>query len=194
LTIGPLVGGYLSEAGGWRWLYWIQLILSAVVWVLITFTVPETYAPRLLADRAKKLRKETGDAKYVTEQDLDSRPFTQQLTIFLLRPFQLLFQELIVFFISLYMSVLYGLLYMFFIAYPIVYQKGKVRYLNATWYGPYANNQYRVIALAQQGLCSFRSSSACYCRLLVHLWSTNTILGFPRSTMVTLPQKHASFP
>ncbi|KAH5742186.1 hypothetical protein HBI18_037390 [Parastagonospora nodorum] len=123
--VGPLVGGYLSEAGGWRWLYWIQLILSAVVWVLITFTVPETYAPRLLDDRAKKLRKETGDAKYVTEQDLDSRPFTQQLTIFLLRPFQLLFRELIVFFISLYMSVLYGLLYMFFIAYPIVYQKGK---------------------------------------------------------------------
>jgi hypothetical protein len=28
-------------------------------------------------------------------------------------------------FISLYMSVLYGLLYMFFVAYPIVYQEGK---------------------------------------------------------------------
>jgi multidrug resistance protein len=108
--VGPLVGGYLSEAGGWRWLYWIQLIISFCVWILITFTVPETYAPRLLANRAKKLRKETGDAKYVTEQDLDSRPFSQKLTLFLLRPFQLLFQELIVFFISLYMSVLYGLL------------------------------------------------------------------------------------
>lgn len=33
--------------------------------------------------------------------------------------------EPIVFFISLYMSVLYGLLYMFFVAYPIIYQKGK---------------------------------------------------------------------
>lgn len=123
--VGPLVGGFLSEAGGWRWLYWIQLILSGCVWILITFTVPETYAPRLLANRAKKLRKESGDAKYVTEQDLDMRPFTQRLSLFLLRPFQLLFQELIVFFISLYMSVLYGLLYMFFIAYPIVYQQGK---------------------------------------------------------------------
>ena len=29
------------------------------------------------------------------------------------------------FFISIYMSVLYGLMYMFFVAYPIVYQKGK---------------------------------------------------------------------
>jgi multidrug resistance protein len=124
--VGPLVGGFLSEAGGWRWLYYIQIILSFCVWILITFTVPETYTPKILANRAKKLREETGDAKYVTEQDLDMRPFTQRLSLFLVRPFQLLFQELIVFFISLYMSVLYGLLYMFFVAFPIVYQKGKV--------------------------------------------------------------------
>jgi multidrug resistance protein len=115
-AIGPLVGGFLSDAKGWRWLYWIQLILSGVVWILITFTVPETYAPTLLAKRAAKLRKETGDDKYVTEKDLDLRPLTQRLTLFLIRPFQLLFGELIVFFISVYMSVLYGLLYMFFVA------------------------------------------------------------------------------
>lgn len=124
--VGPLVGGYLSEAGGWRWLYWIQLIFSGVVWILITFTVPETYAPKLLSNRAKKLRQESGDSRFVTEQDIDSRPFSQKLSLFLLRPFQLLFRELIVFFISVYMSVLYGLLYMFFVAFPIVYQKGKV--------------------------------------------------------------------
>jgi multidrug resistance protein len=103
--VGPLVGGFLGDAAGWRWLYWIQLILSAIVWILITFT-------NLLAARAKKMRKETGDDKYVTEQDLDLRPFSQRMGLFLLRPFQLLFRELIVFFISLYMSVLYGLLYM----------------------------------------------------------------------------------
>ena len=42
----------------------------------------------------------------------------------LLRPFVLL-SELIVFLITLYMSVIYGLLYMFFFAYPIVYMEGK---------------------------------------------------------------------
>lgn len=123
--VGPLVGGFLSDAAGWRWLYWIQLILSAIVWILITFTVPETYAPTLLARRAKKMRKETGDSGYVTEQELDTRTFSSRLMVFLIRPFQLLFRELIVLLISLYMSVLYGLLYMFFVAYPIVFQKGK---------------------------------------------------------------------
>ncbi|KAK8178456.1 major facilitator superfamily domain-containing protein [Phyllosticta citribraziliensis] len=124
-AVGPLCGGFIADNLGWRWLYWIQLILSGVSWVLITFTVPETYTPSLLAKRAEKLRKETGDDKYVTEEDLDKRPFSERLTVFLLRPFQLLFCEAIVFFISLYMSVLYGLLYMFFVAYPIVYQEGK---------------------------------------------------------------------
>nr|OQO24764.1 hypothetical protein B0A51_07789 [Rachicladosporium sp. CCFEE 5018] len=124
-AIGPLVGGFLSDALGWRWLYWIQLILSGAIYILMTFTVPETYAPTILSKRAKKLRKDTGDSKYVTEQDIDLRPLKERLRVFLIRPFQLLFLEPIVFFISLYMSVLYGLLYMFFVAFPIVYQGGK---------------------------------------------------------------------
>lgn len=125
ILVGPLVGGFLSDAAGWRWLYWIQLIASFVVWILITFTIPETYAPTILARRAKKLRKETSDPNHVTEQDLDTRPFSTRLSVFMIRPVQLLFRELIVFLISLYMSVLYGLLYMFFVAYPIIFQKRK---------------------------------------------------------------------
>lgn len=124
-AIGPLVGGFLSDALGWRWLYWIQLILAGAVYVLITFTVPETYAPTILARRAKKLRESTGEKEHVTEQDIDLRPFSERLGVFLVRPFQLLFGEMIVFLVSVYMSVLYGLLYMFFVAYPIVYQQGK---------------------------------------------------------------------
>lgn len=124
-AVGPLVGGFLSDAKGWRWLYWIQLILAGTAFILITFTVPETYTPTLLSRRAAKLRKDKNDPRFVTEWSLDRRPFGERMRIFLLRPFQLLFRELIVFFLALYMSVLYGLLYMFFVAYPIVYQEGK---------------------------------------------------------------------
>lgn len=115
-AIGPLVGGFLGEGKGWRWLYWLQLILSGVVWLLITFTMPETYTPTLLAQRAKKLRKTENDQRYVTEYDLDARPIGERLRLVLIRPFQLLFLEPIVLFLSIYMSVLYGLLYMFFVA------------------------------------------------------------------------------
>lgn len=98
---GPLVGGYLSSLG-WRWLYWIQLIIGGAAYILICF-IPETYAPKILARRAAKLRKETGDDKYQSESDLDKRPVGERMRIFVVRPFQLLFQELIVFLISLYM-------------------------------------------------------------------------------------------
>ncbi|KAJ5512441.1 Major facilitator superfamily domain general substrate transporter [Penicillium fimorum] len=124
-AIGPLAGGFLADNCGWRWLYWLQLILAFVAWVMISFTVPETFAPILLKKRAEKLRKSENDPMYTTETELDSRPMGEKLRIFLFRPFQLLFLEPIVLFISLYMSVIYGLLYMFFVAYPIVYQGGK---------------------------------------------------------------------
>jgi multidrug resistance protein len=111
-AVGPLVGGFIADHLGWRWLYWITLIAAGAVYLLMVFTVPETYAPTLLSRRAAKLRKETGDELYVTEQELDKRPFGERMKVFLIRPFQLLFGELIVFLLSLYMSVLYGLLYM----------------------------------------------------------------------------------
>ena len=124
-AIGPLVGGFLSDAAGWRWLYWIQMILSGIVFCLISFTVPETSAPTILSRRAAAIRKETNDPRFTTEKELDQRPLGEKLKIFLIRPLQLLLREPIVLCLSLYMSVLYGLLYMFFVAFPILYQEGK---------------------------------------------------------------------
>ncbi|KAI8630287.1 major facilitator superfamily domain-containing protein [Xylariaceae sp. FL1651] len=165
-AIGPLVGGFLSDAAGWRWLYWIQLIVAAIVWVLVTFTVPETYAPTILARRAKKMRQETGEQDWVTEQDLDMRPLAERMRIFLIMPLKLLFGELIVFLISLYMSVLYGLLYMFFVAFPIVFQVGKgysagltgltfiplaLGVLCSAACAPLVNNHYRKLTMRYAG-------------------------------------------
>jgi multidrug resistance protein len=124
-AIGPLVGGFLSDARGWRWLYWIQLIVSGAAWILVTFTLPETYGPALLSRRARKLRKETGISKYVTEQQLNPRPLRETLHLILLRPIQLLVLEPIVSLVAIYMANLYGLLYMFFVAFPVIYQEGK---------------------------------------------------------------------
>ncbi|KAF2765408.1 MFS general substrate transporter [Teratosphaeria nubilosa] len=165
-AIGPLVGGFTSDHLGWRWLYWLQLILSGFCYCLITFTVPETYAPTILAKRAKKLRKQHNDDRYVTEQDLDMRPLGDRLRVFLVRPFQLLVLEPIVLLISLYMSVLYGLLYMFFVAFPIVYQDGKgwsasmtglmfiplaVGVLMSAMCAPFVNNHYMTLIKKHNG-------------------------------------------
>ncbi|KAI0937899.1 hypothetical protein AcW1_003935 [Taiwanofungus camphoratus] len=124
-ALGPIVGGFVGETVGWRWIYWVMLIFCGVCYILMVFTIPETFAPTILRHRAARLRKEKNDPTYLTEQELHPRPLREMMKISLLRPFQLLCQELIVMLISLYMSVIYGLLYMFFFAYPVVFQEGK---------------------------------------------------------------------
>lgn len=114
--IGPLIGGFVIDTIGWRWQYWLQLILTGFLYISMVIFMPETYAPTILLARAKKLRKETGDSLVVTEQEIDALPLGEVLRNFLLRPFQLLFTEAIVTMFSLYSCLLYGLLYMFFVA------------------------------------------------------------------------------
>lgn len=132
-VMGPLIGGYIGDyAGhykhgnntGWRWIYWVLLMFSGVVYIGALILIPETHHPTLLRRRAKKLIKDTGDDRYKVKEDLVVKKFSSVMKIALFRPFQLFF-ELIVFLISIYMSVIYGLLYMFFFAYPVVFGEGK---------------------------------------------------------------------
>lgn len=51
---------------------------------------PHSYAPVLLARRAKKLRKETGDDTIQTEAERRRRPTSEIVNEALLRPFVLL--------------------------------------------------------------------------------------------------------
>ncbi|KAK6379070.1 Synaptic vesicle transporter SVOP [Exophiala oligosperma] len=115
-VFGPLIGGFTYESLGWRWLYYLQLIVTGALYVAMILFVPETYAPVILSRRAKKLRKTTSDDCYVAEHDLMHHSFGHIAQVYLTRPLKLLFTEPIVTLMSLYAAILYGLLYMFFVA------------------------------------------------------------------------------
>lgn len=84
--LGPPIGGYINMYLGWRWIWNVLLIFSAVVWIVAFFCLEETYAPYLLARRAQALRKEHRSDIYVTAQELKRRPFSEVLRETLLRP------------------------------------------------------------------------------------------------------------
>ncbi|PVH74176.1 chloramphenicol resistance protein, partial [Cadophora sp. DSE1049] len=41
-SFGPLLGGILAYGAGWRWIFWLLSIMSAIVLLLIVLTLPET--------------------------------------------------------------------------------------------------------------------------------------------------------
>ncbi|KAI1134906.1 polyamine transporter 1 [Hypoxylon sp. FL0543] len=123
-SIGPIVGGFLGVAGGWRWVEGLMACFTGILWFLCTAFVPETYSPILLRRRAEKLSKMTGKV-YVSKMDIGKpkKTVAQEFKIAMSRPWILLFREPIVLLLSLYMAIVYGTLYMMFAAFPIVYQE-----------------------------------------------------------------------
>jgi len=60
-VIGPICGGFLAERAGWKWVYWLLAILSAVLGVLMLLFNRETNHRVLLDRRALRLRGSSSD-------------------------------------------------------------------------------------------------------------------------------------
>ncbi|KPM39328.1 hypothetical protein AK830_g7228 [Neonectria ditissima] len=119
--LSPIVSGFTSQTIGWRWAFWIALILAGVTLVLTPF-LPETYGPILLSQRAKKMRKADPDSRAIAPRDLEETDLHQLLTVVLTRPLRMLFFEPIVTTTCAYLSLVYTIFYMSFQAFPIVFQ------------------------------------------------------------------------
>lgn len=104
--MGPIVGGFLGETEGWRWVEGLMAIFTGVVWIVGSLVIPETYAPVLLRRRAAKLSEMTGQV-YLSQLDYDrgKQSFSQTMLTALSRPWILLIREPIVFLLSLYMAI-----------------------------------------------------------------------------------------
>ncbi|BCS30171.1 MFS transporter [Aspergillus puulaauensis] len=123
-AVAPMIGGFLSMNAGWRWVEGLFAASSGLVWLTVTFSVPETYAPVLLRKRAAKLSQITGH-HYRSNLDIRQKGVTlrKRLQTVFSRPWILLFTEPIVFLLTFYAALIYGTLYMLFAAFPIVYQQ-----------------------------------------------------------------------
>ena len=146
---GPIVGGFAGEALGWRWVFWLMTMFTGALTVVALALMPETYAPVLLRRRVAAVAKAAAApaaaaaataaatapssppsppppaAVYRSKFDAKGvQPLPVLLATSLTRPWLLLFREPIVMLLSLYTAIVYGVLYMLFAAFPIVYQRG----------------------------------------------------------------------
>lgn len=121
-VFGPIVGGFAAPVEGWRWTIWIFTWLCALVAILLFFLLPETSAANILYRRAKRLRELTGDNRFRSQSEIDAAHHTVKDYLLILgRAFTLTFSEPIVFFMDLYSALLYGVLFLWFESFPLVF-------------------------------------------------------------------------
>lgn len=121
-VLGPLIASWMGQGVlSWRWTNWIILIASGLVMVMLVLFQPETYSQLILKWKAQQLRARTGNPRFRSEMDLEKTALVSRMAVGCLREFQLTVHEPIVLLISLYMTIIYIVLFTFFDGYEFIF-------------------------------------------------------------------------
>lgn len=124
-ALGPITGGFLGLTSGWRWVEGFLAIFTGTLTIVLFAFSAETYAPFLLRKRAQKLSNATGRVYRFRSDAQKPLVISQLFKGALLRPWKFLIFEPIVLILTIYTALVYGVLYLNFAAYPIVFQQGR---------------------------------------------------------------------
>ncbi|KAI8936523.1 hypothetical protein NX059_006927 [Plenodomus lindquistii] len=121
--LAPFIGGFIVMSDlGWRWTEYLVCIMSFTAFTLNLLFLSESYPPEILVDKAADLRRRTKNWGIHAKQDEIEIDFKELLQKNFSRPLRMLLTERIVLLLSIYTAFIYGLLYIFLIAYPLVFQ------------------------------------------------------------------------
>lgn len=110
-TMGPIVAGFSVPMKGWRWSMWENLWLSALVFILLLFCLPETSSDNILLRRAARLRKVTGNANIRSQSEIIQQHMSAKEMAFeaLVKPWEMSILDPAVLFTTLYASICYSI-------------------------------------------------------------------------------------
>ncbi|CZR36289.1 uncharacterized protein FPRO_03451 [Fusarium proliferatum ET1] len=120
-VVGPVCAGFLVEAKGWRWVFWIITIVSGVAVPASFFILRESYAPVLLERKAKRLREETGNDLY-QPRTKEKGTARELFLAAIIRPTRMFCLSFIVMAMCVYLAVVYGIFYILLTTFTFVYK------------------------------------------------------------------------
>lgn len=121
--LAPFIGGFITTSYlGWRWTSYISSIMGWSSFLLLFAFIPETYPPVVLIHKAAELRRRTKNWGIHAKQEEIEVDFKELVIKNLTRPMRILFTEPIVLLITIYMSFVYGILYLLLTSYALVFQ------------------------------------------------------------------------
>ncbi|KAF3011105.1 hypothetical protein E8E13_011348 [Curvularia kusanoi] len=122
-ALGPVISGFLEIKENWRWSFYVLLWLGGFT-ALLMFTIPETLPSMVLHNKAKRIRalKISGYEDVKAPIDAEDRTLPSMFRVALIRPWQILFDPISLA-VAVYVALVYALLYMLFVLYPIIFQQ-----------------------------------------------------------------------
>ncbi|KAL3480340.1 major facilitator superfamily domain-containing protein [Aspergillus californicus] len=122
--IAPVIGSFtvMNEHLGWRWTHHFAGILGSISFVSLFFLLEESYVPVILVSKARRLRHETQDWSIHAQHEMLELNIRAIARDYLALPLKMLALDPIILCMCIFGSFVYGLLYLFLTAYPIIFQ------------------------------------------------------------------------
>ncbi|CAI6098337.1 unnamed protein product [Clonostachys chloroleuca] len=122
-ALGPLLSGFSVPVMGWRWSLYESIWASAPVGIAMFLFLPETSSPNILLRRAQRIRKLTGNERFMSQSEIDQRnmKFSHVFLDALIKPLEITIKDPAVMFVQVYTAIIYGIYYSFFEVFPLVY-------------------------------------------------------------------------
>ena len=138
--LSPMISGFIATVS-WQWTFWFGLIAAAVGLPLV-IVMPETYVPVIIQKRQAKASSSSSASQEKDIPRKETGAVVREMGQVFTRPFLMAAREPIVLFTSLYLALIYSVFYLFFQAYPIIFQ-GMYERWTLVFDFPQTNNNYQ---------------------------------------------------
>ncbi|PQE09255.1 bicyclomycin resistance protein [Rutstroemia sp. NJR-2017a WRK4] len=108
--VAPIVGGYLTQAIGWRWNFWVIAIATGVFELFFILVFRETYKPAILKEK-ERTRTLYNDGLVHAPEIKNKALAASLMKASMIQPMRMLFLSPVILVLSIYMALVYGYLY-----------------------------------------------------------------------------------